>query len=169
MPAKRDPLHGYVEQATLTIGTLASKTAVLQASPVTMTASGVIVAGKVYAVLDGVTAGDCGVLFGLMSDSYSQANLEEFLELNGPANPSADVNAAIAERGRGIIILGLLNPAPTPGNGVGHEFVLPKPLTFTDDSQGWDWWAYNLSGQAYAAGMTVEILANLTLRWRERR
>ncbi len=96
------------------------------------------------------TAGNPHLMWGLMNGDFSLAELEEFLELDGPLTPDDKIGQERASRGRFIRTLGVLDPSPGSAKSVIDLHDVPlKGLKFSEAGEssptGWDWWIYNVS------------------------
>ncbi len=138
-----------VEVRSFTVGTLAARTALVSSGPA-VTRGGRLLSSTIAGGLDSGTLGDPKLAFGIMNGDFTQAELEAFLELNGPLSPALIAESEIASRGRHIRTLGVIDPSP--GSAAGVIFLENKSLSglvFSEAGEGadpgWDWWIYNLS------------------------
>ncbi len=160
-----DALKGSVQdQAGATLATLANSAGILAPGP-TMTRGGSIISIDGSISIRGLTAGDGPFLVGIMNKDLSLAELEAYLELDGPVHMDDTTGVEIASRGRKIRRLGVL--APSGDGTVAGLFVNNvslKGLRFTEESAGWTWWTYNL-GVNMTTGAIVTFLQSLFVRW----
>jgi len=112
-----------------------------------------------------LTPGDGPFLFGIANKSLSLTELEEYLELDGPVEPSEVPSRERATRGKLIRTLGLIVPS---GDGsVASLFVDNRSLSgmrWNEESAGWNYWVYN-RGQALTTGSILRVWASLFVRW----
>ncbi len=104
----------------------------------------------IHGGLNGGTSGDPHILWGVMAGDFTLAELEEFLELDGPLTPNDKIAMERASRGRFIRSLGTLDPTPGSGkSSIALDNVSLKGLKFSEEGEagqgGWDWWVYNIS------------------------
>ncbi len=124
-----------------------------------------------YGGLNAGTAGDPHILFGVMVGDLSLAELEAFLELDGPLTPNDIPGMKIASRGRVIRSLGVLDPSPGSGKAsIDLKDVSLKGLAFSEtgeaDAGGWDWWVYNISDTTpMTTGAEVVFQARNFVEW----
>ncbi len=139
----------YVD--TQDLGTLAVLTGLLKTGP-TMTRGGKLLSVRGSVSISVLTAGDGPFLFGFLENGISLAQLEAYLELNGPVSPDVIASREIASRGASIRTLGILEPK---GNGTTGAVYLDnqsmKGLKFGEENAGWSAWIYNL-GKAMTTG-----------------
>ncbi len=130
-----------------------------------MTRGGALISGQMAFIAHGVTAGDGPLLVGLANKSLDLAQLEEFLEVQGPVEPTAVPQTERAMRGKLVRKLGLMTPR---GNGTVLDLFVDNRslsgLRFNEESAGWNYFVYNL-GRAMTTGATWQVQADLFLRW----
>ncbi len=139
---------------SVALGTLANKTGVLIAGPV-MTRGGRLISLRMASIVHTLTAGDGPFLYGISDKSLSLAELEAFLEQNGPVTPSDKVAMELQSRGKVVRTLGIIAPV-----AAGLTAVTPylknesvSGLRFTEEEAGWNYWIWNM-GPALTAGST---------------
>ncbi len=117
------------------------------------------------AAVDALTAGEGNFLYGISSADLSLAELEEYLELNGPLSESDIVGMERATRGKHLRVLGRLTPQ---GNGQqAADFLKNQTLSgllIPEDAGGFDFWIYNL-GAALTTGSTFRVAMQAFARW----
>ncbi len=118
----------------------------------------------------GLTAGDGPWLFGVMQGDLSLAELEVYLEQNGPITPADIALSEVASRGKYIRKLGSLIAV---GDGtVAVAFLDHKSLSGlkapetaeTLGSGGWAWWLYNV-GTQMTTGATWKVIVDHFVRF----
>ncbi len=119
-----------------------------------MTRGGKLLSVRGLTAIRALTAGDGPFLFGIAEKGVSLAQLEAYLELNGPVSPDVVANVEIASRGKLIRTLGQIE---TQGVGTIAAMYLDnvslKGLRFSEENAGWSLWLYN-SGVAMTTGAT---------------
>ncbi len=115
-----------------------------------------------------VTPGDGPWLVGVMNSDLTLAELEAYLEQDGPVTPADIPQSEIASRGKAIRQLGILVPV---GNGSVAGLYLAdvsaKGLRFSEADEtttGWTWWLYNLAA-AMATGASWQVVTSVFVRW----
>ncbi len=138
-------------EALLTLGAL---TGILEGGPV-MTRGGKLLSVRGSVAIRTLTSGDGPFMVGVAEKGLSLAQLEAYLELNGPVTPDEVANREIASRGSLIRTLGVLNHAgPGTYQSIFFDNVSLKGLKFSEENTGWNVWLYNL-GQAMTTGATM--------------
>ncbi len=170
MPRKPDPMTGTVVQSSpaSALLTLANTTAfITNGLALTRGCSLLSVSGSLN--VHSLTAGDGPFLTGLMHGDLTLAELEEYLELNGPLTPADITGSEIASRGKRIRILGVLEPE---AGGLTASMAL-KDISLrglvapeADESQAnsWTLWIYNL-GKALTTGSLWGKTLVFFVRW----
>ncbi len=106
-----------------------------------------------------------------MAGDFTLAELEEFLELDGPLTPNDKIGMERASRGRFIRSLGTLDPTPgSAKSSIALENVSCKGLKFSEAGEagqgGWDWWVYNISDTTpMTTGAEVVFQARNFVEW----
>ncbi len=104
-------------------------------------------------------------MYGVMSSDLTLAELEEWLETDGPLNPSDIVGQERASRGRFIRILGSMHNS---GNGLmAVDFIKNESLgglKIGEDAGGYTYWIYNLDA-TLTTGATWRIATQTFARW----
>lgn len=119
----------------------------------------------------GGTLGDPNIAWGIMNGDFTLAELEAFLELDGPLSPALIAESEIASRGRIIRTLGAANPSPGSAKAtVDMMNVSLKGLAFSESGEGgdpgWDWWIYNTSSaNAFTTGSEFALQARHFIEW----
>ncbi len=153
-----------MDKSSITLGTLAQSTSILSAGPA-MKRGGRLLSTSSRGGINGLTAGDGPLIWGLMNSDLSQSELEAYLELEGPTSPSDVTATETASRGKRIRILGSL--------GQNHEIIDLEPnhslsgLQFSEEDEtttGWTTFIYNL-GPALTTGAEFDVLHELFVRW----
>ena len=124
-----------------------------------------MISTQLAATVTVLTAGDGPFLFGIANKSLSLAEIEEYLELDGPVEPSEVPSAERATRGKLLRVLGLI--APTGDGTVAHLFIDNRSLSglrWNEESAGWNYFVYN-RGQQLTTGAILRIWASLFVRW----
>ncbi len=154
--ATKNVTGSVIEQPSTTLGTLAAKTGILTAGPA-VTRGGKMLSSSIQGSLFGGTSGDPSVQWGVANGDITLAELEAFLELDGPKSPAEISEGEIASRGRYIRTLGVLSPDPANRHvmiDIDNESL--KGLKFSESGEpavpGWNWWFYN---QHPSAAMTT--------------
>ncbi len=165
IPPKSDEMKGSIlDIASAALGTLAVDTGQLLASPV-MTRGGSMISTQLSATVTVLTPGDGPFLFGIANKSLSLAELEEYLEANGPVEPTVIPQAEQVTRGKLIRTLGLIVPS---GDGtVSALFVDNRSLSglrWNEESAGWNYWVYN-RGRALTTGAILRVWSSFFVRW----
>ncbi len=120
---------------------------------------------------NGGTAGDPILTWGVMNGDFSLAELDEFLQLDGPVSPVLKTESEIASRGRFIRTLGALDPSPGSAKAViDLENVSLKGLGFSESGEGaapgWKWWVMNPSKTSpMTTGGFVEFQVRNFVEW----
>ncbi len=165
IPPKSDDNKGSIlDVASAALSTLAVDTGQLLAAPV-MTRGGAMISAQIAATVTVLAAGDGPFLFGIANKSLSLAELEEYLELDGPIEPTQVPQVERATRGKLIRTLGLI--VPTGDGTVANLFVDNRSLSglrWNEESAGWNYWVYN-RGQALTTGAILRIWASFFVRW----
>ncbi len=131
--------------------TLAAQTAILISGP-SMTRGGRILSLRGSFAIFSLTAGDGPWLVGIKTADLTLAELEEYLELNGPINPGDRVS--MERSGRGAVIRTLGHIVPQGDGTVASLYFDNKSLSglkFDEEAGGWEYWLYNL-GKAMTTG-----------------
>ncbi len=159
-----------IEQPRITVSTLAARTGITVAGPV-VTRGGRLLSSTIQGGINAGTAGDPHLIWGIMAGDFSLAELEEFLELDGPLTPDDKVAMERASRGRYIRSLGCLDPTPGSAKStIDLDNVPLKGLRFAEAGEsspaGWDWWIYNISDTtAMTTGAEVVFQARNFVDW----
>ncbi len=147
-----------IGRTSVALATLATNTAILIGGP-TMTRGGRCLSVRGGIGIHTITPGDGPWIFGLVNGDFSLAELEEYLELNGPVTPNDTTAVERASRGAKVRTLGILRPS---GDGsVAAEYLADRSLSgfrFSESGEGpgWNWWLYNL-GKAMSTGAIWNI------------
>ncbi len=153
-----------MDKASITLGTLAANTGIISDGPA-MTRGGGIISSTFLGGLRGHTEGEGPVIWGLVRGDLTLAELEEFLELEGPGSPADIVGSERASRGRFIRLMGTLGPGVAE---CGVDLRNTKMSGFRwaegDEEGGWATFVYNL-GAALTTGSFFEVLAKHFVRW----
>ncbi len=166
---KRDT-GSVLEQPRITIGTLAARTGITVAGPV-VTRGGRLLSSSIHGGINGGTLGDPHLIWGAMVGDLSLAELEAFLELDGPLTPNNIPDVEIASRGRVIRSIGTLDPSPGSARSViDMDNHSQKGLKFSEAGEGsqggWDWWVYNISDTTpMTTGSEVVFQARNFVEW----
>ncbi len=165
IPTKSDELKGSVlDVASAALSTLAVDTGQIVSGPV-MTRGGSMISTQLAFTVTILTAGDGPLLCGIANKSLSLAEIEEYLELDGPVQPTELPSAERATRGKLIRTLGLI--VPTGDGTVASLFVDNRSLSglrWNEESAGWNYWVYN-RGQALTTGAILRVWASFFVRW----
>lgn len=106
------------------------------------------------------------VLFGLASDELTASEVEEYLEVVGPNEPTQVPEGELISRGRLIKELGM---CPPNGEPIANQVVsldLAEPLTLSiREGHGVFLWAYNLGPAALGSGAAVVGRVTCVVRW----
>ncbi len=105
-----------------------------------------------------------------MNADLTLAELEEFLELDGPLSPNDKIGMERASRGRIVRSIATLDPSPGSAKSTLDLQNYPlKGLEFSESGEttaGWDWWVYNISDTtAYTTGAEVVFQARNFVEW----
>ncbi len=174
MPAKattsKNETGSVIEQVSFTIGTLAALTGLIIPGPV-VTRGGKLLSTSLSGGHQGGTLGDPKLTWGVMNADFTLAELEAFLELDGPLSPELKVESEISSRGKYIRTLGVIDPSPGSARScIYMDNVSLKGLKFSESgegsSAGWDWWVYNTSAATpMTTGGFVEFQARDFVEW----
>ncbi len=152
-----------INKSSITIATLAKNTGIISASPA-LTRGGKMLSYSANGGLNGATLGDGPLIFGVMSGDLTLAELEAYLELEGPLTP-ADVTASeVASRGKRIRVLGTLS-ASNPEVALDNRKM--SGLRFAEAAEttnAWNTWVYN-PGAAFTTGATLELVERVFVEW----
>ncbi len=165
---KVDPdLLGSVNQVdSVALSTLALNTGVIRAGPV-VTRGGKCLSARAAMTIFGLTAGDGPWLFGVMNTDFNLAELETYLELNGPVSPNDKTAQEIASRGKFIRTLGLITPHAsglTASAYVDNQSLAGLKYSESGEAAGWTWWLYN-RGPAMQTGATWALWSSVFVQW----
>ncbi len=153
-----------LQQATLALATLAASTGLLVGALVT-THDLRLLSMRLFAGIGDLTAGDGPWAFGVMPADLTLAELEEYLENNGPLTPTDTVGVERASRGKLIRTLGVIVPR---GDGTTASLELNNVslagLKVGEDAGGITAWVYNL-GRAMSTGASLRMLAQYFIEW----
>lgn len=148
------------------LGTLAAK-ALVSVAGSTMTRGGTALSVRGPVTIHSLTAGDGPFLLGQYNADLSDAEVEAYIEQNGPTHPDDTIEVAIADRGRKIRFLGMLVPS---GNGTICAKYLAdealKGLRFSEEAGGWKFFLYN-TGKAMTTGATWIMHPKTFVRWNQ--
>ncbi len=161
-PPKKE-VGSVINKASITLGTLAKNTGILSAAP-SVTRGGKILSTSINGGLNGFTAGEGPLLYGQMSSDLSLAELEAYLELEGPLSPTDIVSSEVASRGKHIRILGTLSTQRDWIDLANHSM---SGLKFSEAGEAtgcWTSFIYNL-GTALTTGAIVELLERAFVEW----
>ncbi len=155
------------EQVVLALSTLAGNTVLSADSPI-MTRGGTLVSTTIAAAFRSADTKDGPLLWGVADKALSNAQVEGFLENQGPVSPSEPATSEIASRGNRIQPLGILQVHPAGVGEVPASFLRNEPirLAFTEEGAGWRWWVYNM-GATFVAGSDVQIVAKSFVKFRK--
>lgn len=112
------------------------------------------------------------LLYGLADSSLTEAEIEEFVEHDGPANRGQSVE--IEKARRKVIMLGTLDPSGmTAGSSTISKFHRRAEIrlsvynegTATLGTNGLYFWIYNAGGSALTTGSLVRVIATMYARW----
>ncbi len=153
-----------MQSNTVSVGTLAARTALLLAGP-TLTDACRLLSTRGAASIHTVTPTDGPVLFGYMSSDLTSAELEEYLELGGPTSMADIIGQERASRGKHIRTVGILVPS---GDGSTMALYMDNHslsgLKCPEESGGYTRWIYNL-GNAFSTGATLLVADQLFVEW----
>jgi len=143
------------EGTTLTLGTLAAGDVIGQAGPV-MTAPGTMISSTISPKWQGRTADDGPLMWGLADVDLSDAEVEEFLEIQGPISPADIVGMERAGRSRRVKVLGVLGMAPTEKATAGDiaDFLRNERIRLGFVT-GWRWFVRNQGSVLTTGGSIV--------------
>ncbi len=138
-------------------------TDVIAADGPQMTRGGTIISSTIAASFIGGVSGEAPILWGIARGDLTAAEIEEYLEIQGPLTPSDKVGTERASRGSAVRALGVLEPfarsAVSQIPGSFHKNMRIR-LTFSEEELGWQWWAHNMSNTAFSAGsQTLRVVA----------
>ncbi len=159
-----------IEQPSFTIATLAARTGMIVNGPA-VTRGGRMLSSSIQGGFHGGTAGNPPLMWGVMNGEFTLAELEAFLELNGPNSPVLKAENEVASRGAFIRTLGVVSPDPGSAKGIVDLMNIPlKGLKFSESGEGgdpgWDWWVYNVSAaKAFDTGGFFEIQCRNFVEW----
>ncbi len=159
-----------IEQPSFTVGTLAARTSLFVDGPA-VTRGGKILSSTIHGSLHGGTAGDPPLLLGLVRGDMVQAEVEAYLELDGPGSPELVSEGEIATRGRLIRRLAVLSPDPgSSRNTISEDNKSMKGLAFSETGEGnkggWQWFVYNISAaKAFTTGSFCELQVSNFVEW----
>ncbi len=140
--------------------TLLAATALLDAGPV-MTRGGRLLSIRGAFSIRSLTAGDGPFLYGIVDKALSLVELSEYLDIDGPVQPSAVPEREHAARGSLVRTLGVLAPS---GDGTQASDFLNnaslKGLKFSEETTGWNYWILNL-GKNMTTGATYQRAVQL--------
>ncbi len=167
--SKRDT-GSVIEQVTFSIATLAARTGLVVPSP-QLTRGGKLLSSSIHGGIHAGTLGDPPLIWGVAAGDLTLAELEAFLELDGPTSPALIAESEIASRGRVIRSLGTMDPSPgSAGSIVKIDNASMKGLEFSETGEGsaggWDWWVYNPSAAtAFTTGAIVSLQMRNFVEW----
>ncbi len=165
IPTKTNEQTGGVQDtASVALVTLAKHVALLTAGP-TMTRGGSLISGQMAFVASGLTAGDGPFLCGIANKSLDISELNEYLTIQGPVEPTAVPQVERSTRGKLLRKLGMA--APVGDGSVAVLYVDNRSLSglrFNEESAGWNYFVMNL-GRDLTTGATMNVQADLFLRW----
>ncbi len=152
-----------INKSSITLGTLAKNTGILSQSP-DVTRDGKMLSYSANGGLNNFTSGEGPVLWGVCSSDLSLAELEQYLELEGPLSPADLVGQERASRGKNIRILGTLTFQRDSIELMNHKMSGLKFAESSETTGGWSTFAYNL-GAALTTGALIEILERVFVEW----
>ncbi len=150
-----------VEQVTL--GTLASKTAILGSAKLAITEDFRMLKTKVFASIQDATAveGDGPMIIGICNGELSASEVTECINAEGPLGPDDAVPRERAERAVfPMFAIGFQDDASPMHivNNDGNPIVHKNPWTYRN-ANGWNWFAFNMGGSALTTGGIVHLIA----------
>ncbi len=159
-----------IEQISQAIGTLAARTGLVVPSP-QVTRGGKLLSSSIHGGILGGTLGNPPLIWGVAASDLTLAELEAFLELDGPLSPTLIAESEVASRGKFIRSIGTMDPSPGSGMAmVALDNQSMKGLRFPEVGEGsaggWDWWFYNPSSTtAFDTGARVELQIRNFVEW----
>ncbi len=152
------PLDRVIDLVAQTLGALATLTGLVGSGPaITQNFAAIMWQGGVG--LTGWTTGEGPLLYGIMDADLSLAELEEYLELNGPIRANQVPQSEKAKRP--VQVIGIVGG---PGDPVWHPKVQTRLPAFREDV-GWAFWVYNMGPAALSTGSTFTWLGTMFGRW----
>ncbi len=163
MPTAAKEVGSVINKSSITLTTLAKNTGILSQAP-DVTRGGKMLSYSANGGLNGFTSGDGPLLWGVCSSDLSLAELEAYLELEGPLSPSDLTGSEIASRGKNIRILGTLTFQRDAIELKNHKMSGLKFSEAGETTGGWSTFVYNL-GAALTTGAILEILERVFVEW----
>ncbi len=169
MPTQKDK-GSVIDQFSITITTLAARTGLIAGSPV-MTRGGRLLSGSFHGGVEEGTELDPTLLWEIIRGDLTLAELEEYLELNGPTTPELVTESKRATRGAIIRVLGSLSVNSRNAKSVvdmrNHSL---SGLKFSESGEGvsggWNYFVYNTSSQnPMATGAFFACQVQLFVEW----
>ncbi len=154
------------EQATISLGTLAANTGILDTVNVPVTRGGRQLSVSILGGLAGHTEGEGPLIWGVQNANLSLVELEEYLELDGPITPNDLIGQERVSRGKYIRRLGALGPgvAQTQIQLFNHPMAGLRFSETGETTGGWEFWVYNLGSQL-TTGSIFRVFASWFLEW----
>ncbi len=158
-PSKKISMS-VTEVKSAALGTLAVGTGILAAGP-TMTRGGRLNSIRGGFSIHGLTPGDGPHVLYLTAKSLDLAQIQAYLDIEGPVTPDSVASSELASRGSQIRFLGLL--VPRGAGSVASLELMNKSLSglkFTEEAAGWQYCLVNI-GKAMTTGATWVTHAQL--------
>ncbi len=160
---QKKEVGSVINKSSITLGTLAKNTGILSAAPA-VTRGGKILSMSVGGGLNGFTSGEGPLLYGMCSSDLALAELEAYLELEGPLSPTDIVSSEVASRGKNVRILATLTFQRDAIDMHNHSMSGLKFAESGESTGAWTSWIYNL-GAALTTGCIVELLERAFVEW----
>ncbi len=169
MPTQKQK-GSVIDQPAITISTLAALTGLVLNGP-TMSRGGRILSISLHGGVEEGTALDPTLIYGIMSGDMSLAELEEYLELDGPTTPELVTESERATRGARIRVLGAVSVnSANAASVIAIQNRSMSGLKFAESGEGtsggWKWFVYNTSNQnSMTTGAFFAAQAQLFVEW----
>ncbi len=164
MAAKDERETGTViDKISITLSTLAQSAILTSAGPA-VTRGGKIISSTFLGGINTFTSGNGPLIWGIFDSTMTSAQVEAYLENEGPLAPTDTAKAEIATRGKNLRILGVLTPSLNIASLVNRKMSGLRFAEVDESASGWTTFIYNL-GPALDTGAEFDLLAVHFVQW----